>query len=112
MALIPCPECNAQVSDKAIACPSCGAAPPRPSEPPKSRAWLYALIGVPVIFLVWAMIRTPDPDEIARSNARDAIDFCWEDQKAKSHDPAMARFVAGACEMLERDFRTKYGRNP
>lgn len=43
MALITCPECGNQVSDKAAACPKCGApiaAPPKPPpkvEPPDPR---------------------------------------------------------------------------
>jgi membrane protein YdbS with pleckstrin-like domain len=40
MALIPCPECNREISDRAAACPHCGlaiaagAAPPPPSQAP------------------------------------------------------------------------------
>lgn len=33
MALIQCPECNGQVSDKAVACPHCGFPLPTPNEP-------------------------------------------------------------------------------
>lgn len=40
MALIKCPECSTQVSDKAASCPSCGCpiAEPVPSSPPPSNA--------------------------------------------------------------------------
>lgn len=55
------------------------------------------------------MFSTP-PSEKAR--ARDAIDLCWKEQSRKSLDPGSARFVAGACELMEDQFRQKYGVNP
>jgi hypothetical protein len=100
------------VSDQAIACPSCGAAPPKRVTKKKSRALLYAMIGAPLILFAWIFAFPPDSSDPGLVRARDAIDFCWKDQKAKSADPDMARFVAGTCEMLERDFQEKYGRNP
>jgi hypothetical protein len=109
MALIACPECTAQVSTEAKACPGCGAPPPKPR---KSRALLYALLGLPVIFVTWALTRTPSPEDMAMTDARYAIEFCWKDQTTKSYTPGTARFVASACEKMERDFRDKYGRNP
>jgi hypothetical protein len=106
MALIPCPECKAQISDKAKACPSCGAKPPR------SHAVLYALLGIPVIFLTWALVRTPDVSEVEQNNARDAIRLCWDDQKTKSYAPSTSRFVASVCEKMESEYKVKYRSSP
>lgn len=39
-------------------------------------------------------------------------ELCWQDHDRKSLDPETKRFVAGACEMKEREFVTKYGHNP
>ena len=47
-----------------------------------------------------------------RRTVRDAIDLCWQDQQRKSNAPDIARFIAGACEKMENDFRNKYGVNP
>lgn len=51
---------------------------------------------------------TPSP----KAQARHAIDYCWEDQKRKSLTPAEQRFIAGACEKMERDFTQTYGHRP
>ena len=109
MALIACPECNAQVSNQAKACPSCGATPPKPR---KSRALLYALLGLPIIFLAWGFSLSSDPYAEAKYQARESISTCWNEQKRQSMTPSEARFIAGACEKMERDFRTKYGHSP
>lgn len=50
--------------------------------------------------------------ETPKSKDRAAIDLCWKDQGRKSLDPGAARFVAGACEMLEQRFRETHGTEP
>lgn len=109
MALIACPECNAQVSNQAIACPSCGARPPKPK---KSSGLSWALLAILLVILVWASMGSSDPIAREKADARATISTCWDDQKAKSHAPGTARFVAGVCEKLERDFTAKYGHTP
>jgi starvation-inducible outer membrane lipoprotein len=52
------------------------------------------------------------PQEIAKSDDRDKIKFCWSQQEKKSLTPDEARFIAGACEMKEQKFREKYGHAP
>ena len=74
---------------------------------------LKILIGLVValfgFIILGAMLYNPnDP----KHNARAAIALCWTDQAKKSNDPATARFIAGACEKAEADFRTKYGVSP
>lgn len=55
---------------------------------------------------------TQSPAEEAKSVARYAISNCWDTQKAKSNEPSEARFIAGACEKMERDFQKTYGFAP
>lgn len=125
MALIACKECGKEISDKAAACPHCGA-PVRASEPvvnrwaeepkkEKSSIWKW-VVGVPVGAFVLLMVigscagNSPDGNE--RHASRDAIKYCWEQQSRKSLDPGTARFAASACEKMESDYREKWGRNP
>jgi hypothetical protein len=92
---------------------------PAPLPPPAAAAssggmskwWLLVIIpvGIFLLLLVIGFLSGP-PDEKSRS--RSAISLCWEEQKRKSLDPAMQRFIAGACEKMESDFRTKYNANP
>jgi hypothetical protein len=109
MALQPCTECGVQISDKAIACPQCGAAPDKPK---KTRWWLLIVLVVFALLLVMFYIIGSSPAVQERANAKENIDFCWSEQKRPSFDPATARFVAGACEKMEADYREKYGRSP
>jgi uncharacterized paraquat-inducible protein A len=53
MSLVRCPECSAQVSDRAATCPHCGAPrPPRPS----SKLWLWLPVGFVGLILVFAAL--------------------------------------------------------
>lgn len=63
-------------------------------------------------FLLWAFLRTPSPDEREQSSQRHAIDQCWSEQKRKSLPPDQARFIAGACEMMEGKYKARWGHNP
>lgn len=76
------------------------------------KKFLIALGSVFGLFVLWAFVRTPSPEEIDRRNERAGIEACWEDQQRKSLPPAQARFIASVCEKMEADFRKKHGRNP
>ncbi|WP_312158130.1 hypothetical protein [Pantoea piersonii] len=41
-----------------------------------------------------------------------AIKLCWENYSKKSLDESSKRFIAGACEKLESDYKSKYNSNP
>lgn len=126
MALIACSECNKEISDKAFSCPHCGA-PCRSggqaqssgvaaSQSPKKRNIWKWIIGVPVAgflaLLAFGAYVSSTPDGRERSNERAAIDLCWSEQSRKSNTSGSARFIAGACEKMERDFRERWGVNP
>jgi len=106
MAMTVCGECAREGSDKAAACPHCGA------KKPKAKTWLYLLLGVPAVLIAFVSVVGSKPEVQARSQDQRAIDMCWEDQGKKSHDPGTARFIAGACEKMEENYTAKHGRRP
>jgi hypothetical protein len=75
------------------------------------RWWMIAAFLV-LAFLAWATLRTPSAEETERYNARAAIELCWSEQAKKSLEPGEARFVAGACELMEKRFRERFGAAP
>lgn len=107
-----CKECGKDISDRAKSCPSCGA--PVTSNPKqKMSPFMRFLGGVVVVVMVSAGIFgaiAPQNDE--KAHARGAIDVCWKEQSKKSLDPGSARFIAGACEKMEADFKDRYGFKP
>lgn len=68
-----------------------------------------ALVGA---FVLYALLRTETPEEREMWTVKRAIEHCWKDQARKSLPPDQARFIAGACERMESDFRAKYRREP
>jgi len=123
MALMKCNECGTEVSDKAAVCMRCGApvaAAPEPTNAipvtvTKSKVfkwWLWIPLGlIATPFVVGSML--PDtPERREKQSRREAISACWEEQKRKSLDPSLQRFIAGACEKMESDFRQKFHLNP
>jgi hypothetical protein len=74
------------------------------------------LLGVPAgLFVLLVIVGSLLPNsEQSESKAKDraAIKLCWQEQSRKSLDPGSARFLASACEMMERDFRGKYKLEP
>lgn len=72
---------------------------------------LAPVIAIGALMLIGALM--PDnPDRDARWRAQDAIKLCWSEQGRKSLDASTARFVAGACEKMERDYEARWGRKP
>jgi hypothetical protein len=104
MSITNCAECNKEVSSEAKACPHCGVVAK------ESSAWPYLLLIPLGLFGLMMIFAGSDPASKAMTDARKAIELCWQDQARKSLDPGTARFVAGMCETLEGDYRTKYGR--
>lgn len=72
---------------------------------------LAPVIAIGGLMLIGALM--PDnPERDARWRAQDAIKLCLSEQGRKSLDASTARFVAGACEKMERDYEAKWGRKP
>lgn len=98
--------------------PAVAAETPPAARPPKKRllpwwGWvlLTPVVAIGALMLIGALL--PDnPDRDARWRAQDAIKLCWSEQGRKSLDAGTARFVAGACEKMERDYEAKWGRKP
>lgn len=85
-----------------------------PNETPSSgfSLWWLVLIIPVALFLLMLVIGAMAGPPSERSQARSAIDLCWTEQKRKSFDPGTQRFIAGTCEMMEREFQKKYGVAP
>lgn len=86
-----------------------------PGAKPASYRAAYIGVGSAIAFgvLLWlASERTPEVDAAseAQIRAKRTIDVCWEQQERKSLSPDAQRFLAGACEQFEEDYRGKYGR--
>lgn len=122
MALVACHECGHNVSTTAKACPSCGAAPP-PTPVPHVRpplltgaGWVILIFGLGagllVLLVLIAAMRGPSPKAKEKGQERAAIDLCWKDYERRSLDPSNKRFVASACELMEKRFREKHGVEP
>ena len=52
------------------------------------------------------------PEAKEKASKRHGIDYCWSTYKNKSNSEEEKRFIAGACEKMEDDFRSAYGVNP
>ncbi len=106
MALVKCGECGNEISNKAQACPKCGA------KPPKTPVFLYFIGGIAGLFVIFIGIGLLAPSGGARSHDRQVIEICWQDHERKSLTGAEKRFIAGTCEMLEKEFQTKHNARP
>jgi uncharacterized protein (UPF0212 family) len=109
MSLVACKECGGDTSTKASACPKCGAKIPR------AKWWLWVPLGLVAllfVFVVFVVVVGNSTEVTAKGNARRAIGSCWKEQKRKSLEPSMQRFVASTCEMMEKKFTEEYGVNP
>lgn len=71
------------------------------------------VVGIAVVlFFTGGFMLSNSPEGQEKQRMRDAIALCWKDQGRKSLDPSTSRLAAGACEMMERRFVEKYGREP
>ena len=68
------------------------------------------LIGAAVLFGIFLVIGAT-ADDGPGSAIQDglAIDSCWKEHDRKSIAPAEKRFIAGACEKMEREFQERHG---
>lgn len=73
--------------------------------------WLILIVPVG-LFLLLLVIGALSGPPSERQTAQLAIELCWKEQSKKSLDPGSQRFIAGSCEMMEREFRAKYGAAP
>lgn len=106
-----CKVCGTEFSGSNV-CPDCGA---KVVDKQSSGLFLTVLIGGLVLFLIVMIRMSPSGSSSGmdeKSQARYAIDLCWENQRKKSLPPDQQRFIAGACEMMEQKFVEKYRHKP
>lgn len=110
MSVEACRECGGKVSSEAASCPHCGAVLKQGVAGVIKKVLLWGLGGIAGVFILIMLFGpTPDPEKY---RMKDAIELCWKESGRKSFDAGTSRFVAGACEMMEREFEQKYGRRP
>jgi hypothetical protein len=63
-------------------------------------------------FIAFGFMLPDTPETRERAHSREVIRSCWHEQERKSLSPEAARFVAGACEQMESDFRAKWNLEP
>jgi len=56
MALVKCKECGAEVSDKALVCPQCGARLRKPKRSLFGKIVKYLFIGFNILMLIWLIV--------------------------------------------------------
>ncbi len=135
----PCPNCKKFQTTGCEKCDGCGAslsgdswelpAVEKPITRPfdanvggpiseqSSSSWWKWVLGIPIglfaIFVAFGfLVGANDPQSNAKSRGRAAIKLCWDEQSRKSLDSSTQSFIAGACEKMERDFRTTYNSSP
>ncbi|MFZ6773026.1 zinc-ribbon domain-containing protein [Undibacterium sp. SXout7W] len=111
MALINCSECNAEVSDKAAACPKCGNPISKiPVVTEKSTPWvLYTLGGIGILFVSFVIVGSignaamNSPENLAKRKQR-----CTEAMMSGIGKSDMYKYsqeyrdnVKDACEGME-----------
>jgi len=130
VALIKCTECGKEVSDKAAACPGCGAPTSiikqeiarQPAKGTSATAALV-IIGVLLIgggalaYFIDSSRRSRDPvADAERHRAAAAIEFCDKRYKEMNADrqytPDMLRFHSNTCKQMREEFKAKWGRDP
>ncbi len=134
MALINCTECGNEVSDKASACPKCGApialypqTQHLTASPTKAvtftPASTVALVGAG-IFIVFLVILvatkggSPGDQSSSTAEARDrrAVEYCEERYKEMNADrqytPDVLSFHSQTCRQMREDFIAKWGSVP
>jgi hypothetical protein len=73
---------------------------------------LYVVAALIGAFVLYAVLMPDTPEARDRRVHRAAIEQCWKDQERKSLSPAEARFIAGACEKMEADFKARFRATP
>ncbi|HAU4420433.1 hypothetical protein [Citrobacter freundii] len=76
------------------------------------KKFLLIMVVLVIAFLGWGAYLNETPEGKEKGRARDAIKLCWSEQSKKSNSAEQGRFIAGACELMEKEFRAKFGVNP
>lgn len=74
------------------------------------KKFFIILFAFVVAFLTFGAMQANSPEGKAKAAAREAIKICRAD--AAKASISTIKIIEGTCEMMEEDFRKKYGVNP
>ncbi|UIS24885.1 hypothetical protein PP290_gp01 [Aeromonas phage pAEv1818] len=74
--------------------------------------FIIVIASFVIVAVGFGFIESNSPSGKEKSQARDAIKLCKEDNARNSLDDNSKRFVAETCEKMEASFKRKYGVNP
>ncbi len=67
---------------------------------------------VVLAFLGFGFFQSHTPQGKQRAEDRLGIEACWNEYKTKARDQATREFIAGACDLMEKNFESTHGRKP
>jgi hypothetical protein len=70
------------------------------------------LVAAVAAFLIFGAMVGNTPEGKEKQRARDAIDLCRSNERQWSGGAQAKSVITGACQQLEDDFRSRFGRNP
>ncbi|MBW5284462.1 SHOCT domain-containing protein [Burkholderia gladioli] len=102
-----------QASDRESEQPRATSRPPEKSNFWRIVRWVIGIAAV--LFIVMLIIGSNyanSPEGRAKLQSKASIERCWAEQARKSLDPSSQRMMARMCEILESQYRDKYGTSP
>ena len=77
--------------------------------PKKTKWWLWIPLG---LFAAFTLFGAMQPDDPAKDHARRTIALCRETVNDVLLSTSARLLARGACERMENEYETKYGRRP
>lgn len=85
-----------------------------PTQKPQLVRWIIGLpVGLFAVLMLGSQIFfSMSPDKEAQWIERETIRMCWKEREKGPKANTPAQFTPGQCELLEFDFKARWGANP
>ncbi len=113
-----CQFCAEPVKAEAVRCKHCQADLSLSAEASAKKGmgvFSKILLGAAVLvvaFLGFGAFVVNTPEGKAKAKARNAIDYCHDQERSYTGGAAEKSIISGACRKLENDFRSQFGHAP